>query len=242
MKIAVCTAVWRRPRVTRFFYEWTRHVAHWWAPHEVQVIAAGSESGHVHLAREYGVTYCDAPNEPLGAKFNATLSAARGADLVLIMGSDDVFDERIASAYQPYMSPTAYVGLQDFWFYELRHRQLGYWPGYSRQARWLEPAGSGRLMGRDLLDLLEWQLWDPSAHRGMDHSAFRRLQEYGVAHPALLNARALGGLALAIKSDTNIWKYSQIAPRPEPDHGVMERLPTPLRHTLEEMHGAVLAV
>ena len=232
MKIAVCTAVWKRHALTHLFYQWTAQLTRWWADHEVFTIAAGSHDPvHEQLAATHGVDYLDAPNEPLGAKFNAVLARAREreADAVLIMGSDDVFDEMTAAAYMRYLTPGTYVGLQDFWCYDVQNEQLGYWPGYSRDRRWLEPAGSGRLLTRTYLDPLDWALWDDTKHRGMDHSAFERMTAAGLPHPALLNVRAIGGCALAVKSGTNLWPYQQIGPRPEPDLSALDRLPRGLR-------------
>lgn len=238
MRIAVCTAVWQRHDVTEVFYRWTHHLRAWWAPHDLTVIAAVSEDpAHEALAARYDVDTVDVPNEPLGRKFNAALAVAReqAVEAVLIMGSDDVFDEQTAGAYLPYLETGAYVGLQDFYFYEVKTGRFGYFPGYSREARWLEPVGSGRLMPAAFLDRLDWQLWDPDTHRGMDHSAFSRLKECGIPHPALLNVRALGGIAVSIKTATNLWAFDRINPQIEPSAAAMNRLPGPLGTAIREL-------
>jgi len=167
------------------------------------------------------------PNAPLGRKFNAAMTAARRirADVVCITGSDDIMCERVARALEVHIrDATPYVGLRDLYFHETWTGRTGYWPGYHQQHRIGEPAGCHRLIRREVLEALDWHLWEDARDRGMDHSSFRNLFRVH-AEPVLVTVRDLGGCAVDLKSATNIWTYDHIMPQTLPDDTILDRLP-----------------
>ena len=190
------------------------------------------------MALAAGAQYIDVPNHPLGAKFNSTLTLAREheVDAVCVMGSDDVFCERVARAYHPFLNePTPYVGLLDLYFYVLRSRRMGYWAGYHQAHRIGEPAGCGRVIPRAYLDALDWRLWNETQNRGVDHSSFKRLADAVIPHPRLIGVRELDGCAVDLKNGDNLWTYEQVGPKDEPDASVLERLPADIREAIAAM-------
>ena len=213
MRIALVTAVWQRHGITALFWQWAQQLRSWWPEHDVLFVAAGSDDPrHEAMAHLAGAVYVNAPNDPLGGKFNAAVAAARSLhpDALLIMGSDDVFCRGVADAYRPYLADRAVlVGLEDFSFYDTADGRLGYWGGYQELRRLGEPAGSGRVVGAAWLDRMGWQVWDGHEHEGMDHSAFRRLHEVGAPPYTLITSRE-HGIALALKSAVNLWSYDHI--------------------------------
>ena len=238
MRIELVTCVWQRPVITAAFWQFVAHLRAWWAPHELHVIAAGSEEPEQEaMAREAGAEYLNVPNRPLGRKFNATLQAARThqPDAVLIMGSDDVFCERTARAYLPFFEDIPYVGLKDFYFYHTVDGRFGYWGGYVTQRRLGEPAGGGRVLPAGHLEHLDWRLWADGKDRGMDHSAFQRLRDVGIEFPPLISCRALEGCAVSLKGPVNLWTLEQVRPTPQDDVSPLQCLPADVLDILEPL-------
>jgi hypothetical protein len=213
--------------VTAVFWAAYQHICDWWPDHEViPVVAVSDDPVHRELAPPETV-FCEMPNAPLGRKFNATLTAAReiAADVVCITGSDDVMCERITRALEVHIADaTPYVGLRDLYFHETWTGRTGYWPGYHQQHRIGEPAGCHRLIRREVLDKLDWHLWDDDRNHGMDHSSFKNLTRVR-AEPVLLTVRDLDGCAVDLKSATNLWSYDHVKPQTLPDDAILDRLP-----------------
>jgi len=228
VRVALCTCVWQRHDVTAVFWRAYRHLREWWADHEIiPVVAVSDDPIHRELAPSETV-FCEVRNKPLGRKFNATLAAARAieADVVCITGSDDVTCERVARAFEAHIADaTPYVGLRDLYFHETQTGRTGYWPGYHQPHRVGEPAGSHRLIRREILDKLGWHLWEDERHRGMDHSSFQALRSVGIDEAALVTVRDLDGCAVDLKSATNIWTYDHVKPQTLPDDAILDRLP-----------------
>lgn len=235
MRIAVLTCLWRRPAITHVFWEAARYLRDWWSPHEVLFVAAGSEP--LQDVRPIDALYVDLPNEPLGRKWAVALLAARtlDPDALFVLASDDLIDERVAGAYRESIEQGRCAGLLDFSFYRVADRQLGYWAGYTDQLRTGEPAGSGRLFSREVLEKLNWTLWDHEARRGLDGHAYRRMLHGGVRFDDIHSSRAVGGLAVALKGKEHIWGYERISPMQPDTPGTLERLPA-------EIQGAIRAL
>ena len=232
MRVALCTCVWQRHDVTAVFWSAYRHLCEWWADHEVvPVVAVSDDPVHRELAPAETV-FREMPNEPLGRKFNATLTAARelGADVICITGSDDLMCERVAGALERHIAAaTPYVGLRDLYFHETWTGRTGYWPGYRSPHRIDEPAGCHRLIRREVLDQLGWRLWEDARHRGMDHSSFQSLRSVGVKAAALVTVRDLDGCAVDLKSATNLWDYDHVKPQTLSDDTILDHLPADVR-------------
>ena len=149
----------------------------------IPVVCVGSEGEtSERLARECGADYIEADNSPLGGKFNAGLAHARRAepDAVLVLGSDNlVTDEYLAALRRLVAAGHDYIGLRDGYVYEHEWDHLVHWPGYIG-IREGEPLGSGRCFSRQLLDRLNWELWDDLAERGLDWTTTARMSEVGI--------------------------------------------------------------
>jgi len=239
MRLVLITAVWQRHAITRAFWLWTRYLRGWWSGIDLKIVVAGSQDPeHQKMAQQAGVdVYLDVPNETLGRKFNYALAMARAfrPDGVIRMDSDDVFCERVAAAYLPYLAAaTPYVGLKDLYFYDTGDGRATYWPGYTTKPRRGEPMGCGRVIPRAFLEECNWKLWDDERHRPMDHESFTRLLSLGVGHPPLIGVRELHGCAIDLKSAENLWPLSELAlPATEVDiDAVLGKLPGPVREAI----------
>ncbi len=248
MRIGLITAVWRRPALTAVFWRWTEHLREWWSEHELVCCVAGSEEDHQQMAADAGARWAYVPNQKgIGAKFNAACRLAEDTDAILVMGSDDVFCERVARRLRWHFKyGGTYLGFKDCYYYHVRDGRVGYFPGYWRPARLGEPTGMGRVVPASMMDSLQWKLWAETPqmdkrfkHHGADHGSFRRLLTVAEAHPPLLDIRALGGTALSLKSEENLWAFEHTHPSKAPDNqtamDVLGRLP-------DDLVGEILAL
>jgi len=212
-RVALVTCVWQRRALTRAFWTWAVWLRQYWAAsHQIalDLVAAVSDPLDRDLALSFGVRVVEHPNQPLGKKFNAALGAVQDTrnEWVMVMGSDDLFCERVANALGDKIVTGQSVGLEDLYFHDLQRDRTRYYPGYQNKARKGEPVGPGTLHPRELLEVVDWKLWDDTKHKGMDHSRFKVLRDLEVM-PPLLNVRDLGGVAIDIKSGVNLWAWSQ---------------------------------
>ena len=232
-RVTLVTCVWRRHELTRAFWIWAAWLRQRWAlTHQIQLelVAAASDPREADLAKAFGAKVVLHPNEPLGAKFNAALTASRETtpDWVLIMGSDDFFCEKAADALGDAVRDNRSVGFQDIYFADLPTQRMRYIPGYRVKSRHTEPVGPGTLHSAALLEQFHWRLWDGTKHHGMDHSRFRTLKVHH-ALPELLNLRALDAVMVDVKTETNLWPFDRTRKQPvltaAEGQAVWDRLP-----------------
>lgn len=178
MRMCILTTVWRRPDLTRQVLNWYRSLQLALAPRlDLVLLAVGSEG---ELSRDLvegcGWNYMEAPNAPLGGKWNIGFLGAKelDPDAVMIVGSDDVVDRHCVEAAASAMEHSTFFGLLDLWFLDVgQPPRIGYWSGYTNH-RVGEPHGVCRTYGRELLGELSWSPWAPSAliDRGLDRAAY----------------------------------------------------------------------
>ena len=238
----MCTAVWRRHAITRVFWDWFAHLETWWAEHELVAVVGESGDPQHQAMLPPGATLVSPPNQPLGAKFNATLTAARAleADAILIMGSDDLFCARTAQALLEAYPATQYSALRDLYFCDTPTGRLGYWQGYHQPLRIGEPAGCGRLLGAKYLDACEWKLWKDAMTRGMDHSSFRTLKAVN-ANPTLVTVKTIRGMAVDLKGPDNLWNFRQVGAVPCDASVTLDRLPADLVAAIDALRPVEVA-
>ena len=177
---------------------------------DITVVAIG-DSVNSHIFEDYGKP-CDYfiryKNLPVGDKWNTGLRMIKEIDLdfdyILISGSDDIYS---ASLFQRYFKLMAegvhFVGLLDFYFYDIRKGVLKYFGGHHADRKG-ETQGAGRLLHRNVLDALEWELWDDHRNSELDLSLTRRLDNIGNLKRRVINLRAEGLVAVDIKDGENI--------------------------------------
>lgn len=233
-RIAIVTAVWRRHEITRAFWQFVEHLRGWWPEVDLSVSVAGSSDDvHRRMAEGAGAAYIDAPNI-MGLKFNLALKGARAfdPDAILVLGSDDLFTERVADAYRPFFAAEMpYVGLKDFYFLNTVDGRAAYWPGYYHTYRDGEPAGGGRLIPRRVLDACDWALWHPLARHSMDRHAFQKMASVGCAQADLITVKETGGVALSLKGPDSLWSYDRIGHRPCTEN-ILAQFPLDIRQTV----------
>lgn len=180
MKLAIVTAIWKRPKLTRRVLEYYRDIIDG-LPDSVYagLIVAGSEGKDSReIAADLADVYVEVPNDPLGAKWNAAAEAAKEfePDAILAVGSDDLASRELIEHYMK--DPTTPQGVTDTFIVDLLNGKSIHWPGYVGR-REGEPVGAGRWMPKAMLDTLDWKPWSPHVNKNLDGSLQQRMAEGG---------------------------------------------------------------
>lgn len=164
-----------------------------------------------------GFTWIMAANEPVSAKHQAALNAARSnwpdLDAVMQAGSDDFISEgyvRFAARRVSRHMPSFGVG--GFYMLDAETGRLAWWdkPLYLPTLM-PTPYGIGRVFMRGLLDSVDWQVWPFQRNAGLDAAAARHLEGRGF-HLTVIDPSAIdGGAAVLIdvKTAENIHPFSE---------------------------------
>lgn len=209
LKIAICSAVWKRKEVFEMFAQGIKALQKG-TDIEYQVFISGSE-GDVSkkMVQKHKFTYIEIPNEPLAAKVNASVYAAKNfkPDYILCIGSDDIITPELMKVYEPYMRKGIdFIGVLDFYFYDIVSKKASYWGGYRDARRVGHTAGAGRLISRRLMELWDWGPWENKDSTVLDNSMQNKLKL--VKHTKeVFSIKAKGVLALDIKSETNMTPF-----------------------------------
>lgn len=146
--------------------------------------------------------FIECKNVPLGAKWNAGLKVIKNLehDYVFIAGSDDIFSKSFYSYYDTL--DAHFVGCLDFYFYDYGKRRIKYCHGFQRDRRG-ETHGAGRMLHKNLLEKVNYQLWDDNLNKALDASMTSRLSELEfTSHVFRMSEKGIYGLD--IKTEINI--------------------------------------
>ena len=184
INITIVTPVWQRPLLTAIYLRHLTRLVQSARGYgfNLGAVIVGSERGASYglVQKLTSFNYVEHPNKPLGAKFNKGVEKAleRGADYVLIMGSDQFVRPSIFKEYAAAIEAGhEYVGVHDTYIWDPDGGVAIYWPGYTdyREGRVIGP---GRLISRKVLESLEGGLYnDEGGIRALDHSADEVLPE-----------------------------------------------------------------
>jgi hypothetical protein len=127
----------------------------------VVVGSGGSEKDAALSVRN--VLYTEAPNDCLGAKWQAGLDVVKSfnPDVVLICGSDDLLSSGWVHEHTDYLENADIVGKSSWFVYDVdwRKRLIQtplWWVWYKTRK---DPIGAGRLIHRRVLDPVDWQVF-----------------------------------------------------------------------------------
>jgi len=217
IKIAVFTPVWKRPEMRQ---EYLKHMAMQVAEAEkhgveLSVTIAGSEGRETqNEAENFGFTYVEFPNQPLGAKFNMAMNVAiqnHNPDYVMPIGSDTFFHHDIWGVFADNINQGyKYIGVYDLFMWDWDEDTACYWGGYTG-AREGEPIGPLRAIKTCLVPE-DGNLYSPTFSRNLDQSASGKLPQARVfsAKPFLLTSCKVG------ENLTNISNFNQDELTPVP--------------------------
>ncbi|GAA3712472.1 hypothetical protein GCM10022421_19750 [Oceanisphaera sediminis] len=187
-KIIMLTCIWQRHDLTRIFFNYYKELKQQLSSNlDLQIIAVGSEGEISKTLCEQGdAIYIEHPNEPLTAKWQAGISALESYDFdaLVIMGSDDFISKDVFDIYlEKIKNNSLFFGFQDLYIYDTKQKNLIYWYGYgvtgdkkSQPQRIGESIGLGRMLHRDLLEYLDFDLWKGfHANKSLDNMMKKRV-------------------------------------------------------------------
>lgn len=221
MKLVFVMPLWKRHTLTALVLrQWHRQIHRLRGTVHVHLVCIGSEGRtSARLLEGYGdgMSYVEAPNEPLNQKWNKGLDVARHLepDAVLIIGSDDLVSDSLMLRYSELLSGGHdFFGLRDLYFFDPSRLKLGYWPGYGTMRQPLragEPVGAARCHSRRAMEAVHWKLWptDVAQNRVLDLTSRDRLAAAGFT-PTAFTLDELGAKAVDIKADESITAFDRI--------------------------------
>ncbi len=182
MKLVVITTVWGRVEIANMMLS---HLAEQRERLQgcdiaLEILVCGSEGkASQDLAESHGAYYIEYENQPLGAKWNATVRAAQDLDpdAVMVLGSDNFCNDALFRAWATGVETAEYQGILDGYQYHVASGTLIHWHGYRSAHRTGEPLGSARCFSRSLLERTNWTLWDGSLVGSLDYSTTRLFED-----------------------------------------------------------------
>jgi hypothetical protein len=203
VKPCIVTGMWKRPEVFKLFGEHYQSIG-------IDVIVVGSEGKQSKdLAESFGFIYLEHPNSPLGSKMNATITEAMKRDYthVICVGSDDLLSLKLID-YQTGLMQSGYdfIGMTDFYFYELKSGKASYWGGYREPERRNHTVGAGRCLSRRIINSWGGVVWDNSKPKQLDTVMQNRLSVSKYPQ-RIFSLKEKGMFAVDIKSNVNMTPF-----------------------------------
>jgi hypothetical protein len=186
---------------------------------DIRVFVAGSE-GHQSksIVQNFGFEYMEIQNDPLATKMNYTVQVAAkwNPDYFMMLGSDDILHPDLF-AYYIFMATNGrydFIGVTDFYFYNIATKQASYWGGYRESYRKGCTCGAGRMISYSLMQKWNFEPFKIKHSKILDNS----MDEYFRTNPVKSHTFSLketGLFGLDIKSDVNmtpfqLWDNTQL--------------------------------
>jgi len=207
-KITIYTCAWKRPRILDITLEnWTNLKP---KPH---IVVCGSQGdGCQEIAEKWNCDYFQRPNKPLGNKFNESARRAKDtADYYMIMGSDDLMSQKMWDFYQNYEGD--FLGLRDYYFYEMKTGRLVFWQGYpeiqrgqAKHSKHGRPIGAAKMLSHKAMTAIGWEPFKPDRDVSLDHDVDNKIIKTGLKMDCLKHEE-VGGMSLDLKSGFNMHSF-----------------------------------
>lgn len=213
-KVAIITAMWKRPEVFKVFGQLTNDLIESVSEVDFCVFCVGSEGEMSRkLAESFGFTYIEHPNDNLSEKWGACVERASkwSPHYYLMMGSDDVMDAALFRRYLPYMhNGIDLIGVLDWYFYDMVSGDAIYWKGYRQAHNRGMTCGAGRMISRALIDQMRLNPWRGNRrNKGLDTTMENNLRSVTHSRAAFIMGDGTNGLGVDLKSDTNINAFKE---------------------------------
>lgn len=168
---------------------------------DIQIVLVVSELNEFHTFRSAGESKLHVlkfTNYPLGSKWQHGVTYARriGANPVIILGSDDTLNKQfIPNALKYLQEGYHFIGLKRYW---VKHNDKRYLIDYKP----VMPLGGGRVYSAQLLDRIQWKLFQPK-DRQLDDYGWNQVVKIGARAIMIRDIQKAGMEITAIKGD---WK------------------------------------
>lgn len=172
MKIAVHVPTYKRHNILNKFFTYGD------IPACCDIYAIVSTPEDKELCEAFGATCFEYPNQPLSIKLQKGLEWCKQFDFdaLLCVGSDDIIFG--LEHYIKYLDKHDFVAVQDCYLRDNATGETYYWDGYKGGDRQGEPVGAGRMFRRDLLDRMDWLIWDSPRVSSVDRIGWARIKQY----------------------------------------------------------------
>lgn len=144
------------------------------------VICAGHTDEEKDICLNAGAIFIKvATTTHLGHKWQICLNEARklNPEAVMIMGSSDMVQDGWGEILLKDLEGYAMAGTQGIYFLDIgkyNKKRMLWWAGYTNYRKG-ETIGTGRLVSKKALDLLDWKLFNTSLDKGIDYSMMQNL-------------------------------------------------------------------
>lgn len=191
-RIAVIVPFYKRPEITKLCFEWLEGQS---TRLGFDVFVSGDDKSIVPSS----FTFVESDNNHLGRKLNTLLNDTKGYDAVSVIGSDDFVSDSVWEYYQSIdTSSLIYYGLNDLHTYSVWDKKLGNQPSYCLTENTI---GVARLWTKNTLEKMNYNLWTPSANKGLDGDSKRNMIAKGIKE---ITVDYGGHFVLDVKHDLNI--------------------------------------
>ena len=154
IKLKLFLAVWKRPEITELcFLGIQRLKTH--PSFDISAFAVISEVDMIGLCEKYDIDWIITENLPLGKKKNFGLRQLSYYDFDFMMeiGSDDLVTNNLLTQYLPYFEKYDFFGISDVAYIESENGEC------RRLIADKTTYGAGRVISKDLLEKMDYQIW-----------------------------------------------------------------------------------
>lgn len=198
MKISIITASHLRKNVLKLFFLSMDRLRNE-SGIDIDVICVGDQDQKT-MADKHDIHFIPMPNKPVSRKFQKALTTAKSysPDGVLILGSDDIISTQTINNLSSGLDEVDVSGLSLIYFYSTLPDTAGMLLEMQRGYMF----GAGKMIGGELLNKLNWVLWEKDANFGLDGMAIKRMQAIPYTHTISC------GTLVDVKSRINMNKFS----------------------------------
>lgn len=169
------------------------------------IYSVGSEGAKSkELADKYGVNYIEFENYPVSNKNNALLESLKYVyyDYAILIGSDNFVNDNFVKNYTTYLDEKKPLvsQLNSVYFYNQKTKNKTLYKGLT---------GVGRAFSRELIEKMNFKLWEDGKNSGLDTST-RNLLDYNNITIDTINSFEHDIKVLDVKYSSNITNHSVV--------------------------------
>ena len=169
------------------------------------IYSVGSEGNKSkELACKYGVNYVEFKNYPVSNKNNALLQSLKSVDYdyAILLGSDNFVNVDFVKNYTTYLSENKPLvsQLDSVYFYNQKTKTKSLYKGFT---------GVGRAFSRELIERMNYKLWEDGKNSGLDTST-KNILNYNDIEIDTIDSSKHNIKVLDVKYSSNITNHSVV--------------------------------